>query len=218
MKNRLNEDAVSIRPKRIIKAGNSKVSEYVAVVNMPPHFTCPADAPCRKDCYACKGRYCFNNVNLPQWQNFKWFVDNSTEFFQKIVDELTEADNLRPWKRFRWHETGDIVNAEYFENMVVIARLFPRIQFMAFTKKYAIVNNWIDNNGKLPKNLNIIFSNWGLYGAGMNKHNLPCTYVHGVENDENIPASAQKCEGSCKDCNFKCWTLKKRQSVVFEKH
>ena len=218
MKNRINEPEVSQKPNKIVKPGNSKVSEFVAVVNMVAGFTCPADAACRNGCYALKGRYLFSNVNLPQWRNLYFFNNDPVGFFNQIEKELTEADNLRPWRWFRWHESGDIVNYDYFCHMVDIARKFKNINFMCFTKKYSIVNQWIDENGKLPNNLTVIFSIWGCYGMGLNKHNLPCAYVAGVGNEELIPTTAQSCTGSCKDCGFKCWKLKKRQSVVFDKH
>ena len=217
-KNRINEAEVMQIPQRLIKAGNSKVSEYVAVVNMPAGFTCPADAPCKTGCYALKGRYSFNNVTLSAWRNLYFFNSNSDGFFKAIENELQEADDLRPWRWFRWHESGDIVNYDYFCGMVEIAKKFKRINFMAYTKKYSIVNKYIEENGTLPKNLTIIFSVWGVYGLGVNKYNLPCAYVEGVGADEYIPTSVAPCEGGCKDCGFKCWKLKKRQSVVFDKH
>lgn len=90
---------------------------------------------------------------------------------------------------------------------------------MAYTKKYGIVNKWIEANGNLPKNLTIIFSVWGVYGLGVNKYNLPCSYVRmNADSDQYIPEKAIECSGNCKDCAFQCWKLHKRQSVVFNKH
>lgn len=219
MKNRINDPAVMQRPVKIVKAGNSKVSEFVAVVNMPAGFTCPADAPCKKGCYALKGNYTYNNVNLSAWRNLYFYNQNHAGFFAQIAAELQEADGLRPWKWFRWHESGDIVNYEYFCGMVEIARKFKNINFMAYTKKYDIVNRWINENGALPRNFTIIFSVWGLYGIGMNDNNLPCSYVAmNADSDSHIPKTAQKCEKGCKECGFKCWKLRRRQSVVFAKH
>lgn len=216
--NRINEPEVQQIPAHIVKAGNSKVSAYAAVVNMPAGFTCPADALCKKGCYALKGNYVYKNVTVGSWRNLYFFNSDPVGFFQTIENELAEADALRPWKWFRWHETGDIVNYTYFCGMVEIAKKFKHVNFMAFTKKYDIVNKYIDENGSLPKNLTIIFSIWGMYGLGMNKHNLPCAYVNGVGAENHIPTSARPCEGGCADCGFKCWKLKKRQSVVFGKH
>lgn len=218
MTNRINDPEVMQRPAHIVKAGNSKVSEYVAVVNMPAGFTCPADAPCKSGCYALKGRYSFSNVNLPAWRNLYFFNSDPVGFFKTIQAELQEADDLRPWRWFRWHESGDIVNYDYFCGMIETARLFKRINFMCYTKKYDIVNRWIAENGKLPANMTVIFSIWGHYGIGCNPYNLPCSYVQGIGGEECIPTTAHECNGGCKNCGFKCWTLKKRQSVVFHKH
>ena len=220
--NRINDPAVIAEPEYLIKPGNSKMSEYVGVINMPAGFTCPGDAPCNnpRNCYALKGNYrtFASTATLRAWQCFRLFMLDADAFFERINAELDEADRLRPWKYFRWHETGDIVNARYFEGMVDVARRHKNTIFMAFTKKYEIVNAWIDENGSLPKNLVIIFSIWGKYGLGVNRHNLPCAYVEGVGGDEYISKSARECNGGCKDCDFQCWKLRKRQSVVFHKH
>ena len=68
--NRINDADVCVIPDHIVKAGNSKMSEYVAVVNVPALFTCPADAPCRQFCYACKGNYNLFQVRQAPLQSF----------------------------------------------------------------------------------------------------------------------------------------------------
>ena len=45
---------------------------------------------------------------------------------------------------FRFHVGGDIIDNIYFDYMVAIARDFPETKFLAFTKKYEIVNAYID--------------------------------------------------------------------------
>lgn len=208
-------------PNFLVQEGNSKCTKYCATVNMPALISCPADAPCRKGCYATSGNYFFDAAMFRNIRNYLWAISDIDGFFQQIEDELTEADNLRPWRWFRWHESGDILNYDYFCHMVEIARKFKNVNFMAYTKKYALVNRWIDENGNLPKNLTVIFSVWGIYGLGINKHNLPVAYVKDISEDGNavIPKSAMGCTaGNCAACGFQCWKLRKRQSVAFDKH
>ena len=138
--NRINDADIQQFPERILKEGNSKVSKYVAVVNMPALYTCPAGAPCKKQCYAAKSWFLSDDVNRGYWRNFYFYQQSPDGFFNQLEEELREAQNLRPYKRFRWHESGDIVNYDYFCHMVDLAKKFKEITFKAYTQQYDIVN------------------------------------------------------------------------------
>jgi hypothetical protein len=92
---------------------------------------------------------------------------------------------------------------------------------MAFTKKYEIVNEYIDKNGKLPDNLNIMFSAWDKFWEFDNPHNLGVAYVNFKDKRRNteIPKYAFKCPGdesTCSACGA-CWN-KRLKAVVFDQH
>ena len=98
------------------------------------------------------------------------------------------------------------------------------MKFMAFTKKYFLVNQWIDNNGNLPDNLNIIFSAWDKDWEVLNPHHLPVAYVDFKDSEKTpvLPEKYQTCPNqkdktvTCSMCG-KCWR-KDLGAVVFKQH
>jgi hypothetical protein len=119
---------------------------------------------------------------------------------------------------FRWHVSGDIIDTDYLDNMVKIARATKGTTFLAFTKSYEIVNDYLDNHRK-PSNLKLIFS-LPFNGAEIdNRHNLPTAAVilKGQEPKDNYKI----CGGHCETCACKgigCWELKKGETIAFYEH
>ena len=105
--------------------------------------------------------------------------------------------------------------------MCWVARKNKNVQYLAFTKQFRIVNKFVADGHKIPKNLHIVYSCWKNWVPG-NPYNFPTTWVYfpnkkeGVYN-ELIPTKAVPCSGKCYACQ-KCWELKKGESVVFRKH
>ena len=82
------------------------------------------------------------------------------------------------------------------------------------------MNDYINKNGALPKNLTVVFSNWGSFICD-NPHNLPTSWVELKTGAEYIPENATRCSGFCGECvNTKasCWRMKAGQAVVFRQH
>lgn len=133
---------------------------------------------------------------------------------------------------FRFHVSGDIPDADYFERMVQVAKRQPHCQILCFTKKYDIVNGYIRQYKELaqtimlpkpepiPDNLHIIFSGWT--GLEMkNPYNLPEAHVRFKDGTTTAREDAIPCGGNCTDCaktDGGCWTLKKGEQVVFNEH
>lgn len=208
-----------------ISISNTKLGA-IPTVNLPPIITCRKDAPCAKNCYACKGRFRFKNVqesmlfNLSEWQN------NPGEYERSVMDACVH------YKFFRWHSAGDIPDMDYFNMMIHIAKAVPDTKFLCFTKQYELVNNVIatngyrfaicDGNGIFPPNLTIVFSAWG-NNLPDNPFRFPVAYVRlkSGEGAEFIPEDAIRCPGYCADCvkhDQNCWNLWFSQSVVFNQH
>jgi hypothetical protein len=119
---------------------------------------------------------------------------------------------------FRYHVSGDIPTIEYFAQMVKIAEELPGTVFLAFTKQYQIVNNYISAGGIIPANLKILFSNWGAWKCE-NPHNLPvCEVV--LKGSEPAP-DWKICGGNCTACacaGIGCWELKKGETIAIFEH
>ena len=119
---------------------------------------------------------------------------------------------------FRYHVSGDIPNAQYFNYMIDTARAVPRCQFLAFTKQYKIVNDFLNAGGVIPENLHIIFSNWYKWRCE-NPHGLATCEI--VDDINNTPANYYKCAGSCASCcasGCGCFFVKNGDVIAIQKH
>lgn len=194
-----------------ISPGNSKMGA-IPSVSLPPIITCPKDCPCAKKCYAAKLCRIYPSVKKAYQRNLGILLNNESDYWYQIMKTAATV------KYFRYHVSGDIFNSDYFNMMITTARMLPDTMFLAFTKKYDIVNNYINIFGAIPKNLKIIFSEW----EGMtvpNPHNLPtaCVIFKGQE-----PAPDWKiCGGNCAECACRgvgCWELKQGETIAFYEH
>lgn len=196
---------------------NSKLSGAIPSINLPAVKTCRANAPCKHLCYATRGNFTFPKVKESHIYNLACFINDSKQYFKDIYDFLTTG--LTIYKYFRFHSSGDIPNREYFLGMINLASACKHTKFLAFTKKFEIVNEYLSSGGKIPKNLSVVFSAWDKNFKIDNPFNLPVTYVNFKNSELNpvIPKNAAPCGGKCYNCQ-KCWHLKSGQSVVFTQH
>lgn len=196
---------------------NSKLGGSIPSVNLPAGLTCRAEAPCQKGCYAKKGNFTYKNVKLSLQNNFEAFKKDPQAYFDDVISQLNNDDVT--YKFFRWHSSGDIVNLEYLKGIVRVAEACPQTKFLCFTKKFSLVNMYLEFNPNIPDNLHIVFSAWDKDFNVPNPHNLPVTYVNFKDTTRNpeIPEFAIPCIGKCYECKA-CWSLQKGQSVVFNQH
>lgn len=196
-----------------ISKGNSKMGA-IPSVSLPPIITCPKGAPCAKKCYASKMCRIYPSVRQAYQNNLDILNEDWDEYWRQVRCAVSMT------KFFRFHVSGDIPNACYFKEMVITARQNPTTQVLAFTKKYDIVNNYIDTMGELPKNLHIIFSLWSSdWNIKVhNPHDLPMSAVifkHTTTEYTKI------CGGNCTECAMRgvgCWKLKKGEIIAFYEH
>ena len=199
-----------------ISLTNSKLGDKIPSLNLPAILTCRADAPCKKDCYATRGNWRFPNVQTSLRNNLDEFVSNPDKFFSDIVSWLKNDDIT--YKFFRWFSSGDIVNKRFLQGIIDVAKECPSTNFLCFTKKYELVNDYLKAGNEIPTNLHIVFSGWDKGWVVPNPFNLPMTFVEFKDCNKNcIPEYAIPCTGSCQHCKS-CWSLQKGQSVYFHKH
>ena len=196
-----------------ITSGNTKLSASIPSINLPAGITCRADAPCCKGCYAKKGNFMYKNIQQCYMNNLLHYREDAKGYFDDIVKQLKQP--LIVYKYVRWHSSGDIVDMNYLDGMVRVALECKGINFLCFTKKYELVNEYFNNN-QCPKNLHIVFSGWDETWTFDNPHNFPTAYVR-FKDDKRDFSNAKQCNGKCYEC-VACWKLKKGQSVVFNKH
>jgi hypothetical protein len=194
-----------------ISRGNSKMGA-IPSVSLPACITCNPAAPCFKLCYAAKiSRLYKNTAAAYQWNLDILKTDPAAYWLQVKAAAITA-------RFFRFHVSGDIPSAEYFAQMVKLAEELPSTNFLAFTKQYTIVNEYISNGGAIPSNLKIIFSNWGAWKCE-NPYNLPVCEIILKGND---PAPNWKiCGGNCTACacaGIGCWELKNGETIAIYQH
>lgn len=198
-----------IAPK--ISSTVSKLGSQIFSINLPQGITCRPDAPCMKGCYAKKGRFNYPNVKTCLANNLESYKTNPDFFFSCVIHGTALC------KFVRWHSSGDIVDYDYFLGMIKVAKTNKDVKYLCFTKKYEIVNQYLETGKRIPTNLKIVFSNWNEFVCE-NPFGLPTSWVRGVDfNDSLIPKLAIPCGGKCHEC-LSCWNLKKGQSVYFKKH
>ena len=194
--------------------GNSKLSASIPSINLPAGITCRADAPCCRGCYAKKGNFLYKNIRDCYMQNLLDFKNNPTKYFDDIIKFFNQ--DLAIFRYARWHSSGDIVDIAYLNGMCKVAHKCKQTKFLCFTKKYELINEYLDEGGCIPPNLHIVFSGWDANWTFDNPHNFPTSYVR-FKDDTRDFNKAKQCTGRCHDC-LNCWKLKKGQSVVFNKH
>lgn len=197
-----------------ISTGNAKLGTQIPSVNLPAITTCIKDAPCAGKCYARRGRMAFAKVkqkaetNLLLWQN-------EPDMFERDVKIAAF-----PSRFFRWHCSGDIPDAEYLVMMARTATDLPDMKFLAFTKKFALVNAYLDQQGPLPCNLIVVFSAWGDW-LPENPHGLPEAHILFNGQYQTMQDGSILCPRYCGDCvrmEDNCWSMKKGGMVYFREH
>lgn len=199
-----------------ISLSNSKLG-MIPSVNLPPIVTCRENCPCAGECYARKGHFLFENVKESMRSNLVLYKRDSEKYFNEIRRFVNNG--LFSYSYFRWHAAGDIVDKDYLTGMVRVAKELPSTKFLAFTKKFEMVNDYLTEKGSFPRNLNLVLSAWGDSFPLKNLHCLPIAYVRFKDGAQNkmIPSTAAECSGDCSTC-LQCWNIKCGQSVVFNKH
>lgn len=194
-----------------ISKGNSKMGA-IPSVSLPACITCNPDAPCFKKCYALRLSRRRGTVANAYARNLDILSSDPGAYWAQVKAAAITT------RFFRYHVSGDIPNAEYFNNMIQAARDLPGTTFLAFTKQFPIVNAYLNNGGAIPSNLIIIYSNWDAWKCE-NPHGLPtCEII--LKGNEPAP-NWKICGGNCTDCACRgigCWELKKGDTIAIYEH
>ena len=194
-----------------ISKGNAKMGA-IPSISLPACITCNPDAPCFKECYARRIEYRYKRSKDAYAHNLQVLKDNPGAYWLQVKASAMLT------RYFRYHVSGDIPNTEYFKQMIKLADDLPGTNFLAFTKQYIIVNDYLNAGGTIPQNLKIIFSNWGAWRCA-NPHNLPVCEV--IFKNTTPGASYKICGGNCTECACRgigCWELKNGEIIAIYKH
>lgn len=196
-----------------ISKGNTKMGA-IPSVSLPSIITCRHDCECCKKCYANKFERMRPSVREAYKINYQLLNENPEQYWREVEASVMMA------RFFRFHVSGDIPDATYFEHMVDVAARNKHCEILCFTKKYELVNEYLDSGRELPKNLHVVFSAWrGLKFD--NHHMLPEAHVRYRDGSTTASSSAKECGGNCTECavtNDGCWILKRGEQIVFNEH
>lgn len=194
-----------------ISNGNRKMGQ-IPSVSLPPVITCKNCSTCAKKCYAAKLCRIYKSVREAYNNNLEILKADRDSYFLQVKAAATMS------RYFRFHVSGDIIDSDYLDRMVKMARELKGTEFLAFTKNYEDANAYFETHKK-PRNLHLIFS-LPFTGATINNpHNLPTAAVimKGQEPDDNWKI----CGGNCSECACQgvgCWQLKKGETIAFYEH
>lgn len=201
----MNNKMVSISNK------NSKMGP-IPSVSLPPIITCKHCETCAKKCYAAKLAKIRKTVREAWQRNLDILNEDRDSYFLQVK---TAASLTR---FFRFHVSGDIVDADYMARMVKTCRELKGTEFLVFTKNYEDVNEYFKSHKK-PANLHLIFS-LPFDGAKIdNPHNLPTAAV--ILRGHDPKPEYKICGGNCTECACRgtgCWSLKKGETIAFKEH
>lgn len=194
-----------------ISKGNSKLGN-IPSVSLPACITCNPEAPCFKKCYALRLEKRYPTVSKAYSRNLNILQTDPGTYWEQVKQAAQTT------RFFRYHVSGDIPNITYLMHMCKIAFNLPGTTFLAFTKQYNIVNEYIQTGGGIPENMKIIFSNWDQWKCE-NPYNLPtCEIIL----KGNKPADDWKiCGGNCSECACRgvgCWELKPGETIAIYEH
>lgn len=195
-----------------ISPGNSKLGA-IPSVSLPSIKTC-RKCDCQKKCYAHRLERIRKRVREAYQHNLDVLNDSPDTYWREVEAAVMLA------RFFRFHVSGDILDYDYFVNMVSVSQRNEHCQILCFTKKYEIVNRYIEMNGDLPNNLHIIFSGW--VGLKMvNPFNLPEAHVRYKDGSTTARECAIECSGNCSECarnDGGCWNLSHGDQIIFNEH
>ena len=194
-----------------ISKGNAKMGA-IPSVSLPPCITCNPDAPCFKKCYAVRIVRIHKQSKAAYDRNLEILKTDPDAYWLQVKESAMVS------RFFRFHVSGDIPNMDYLKNMVKLASELPNTNFLTFTKQYYIVNQFLNDGGTIPQNLQIIFSNWGEWKCE-NPYKLPeCEVIL----KGSKPLDDWKiCGGNCTECACRgigCWELKKGETIAIYEH
>lgn len=197
-----------------ISPGNSKMGA-VPSVSLPAYETYRRDCECCKKCYARKLERIRKSVRDAYQSNYDLLKNDPDTYWREV-----EASVMMT-RFFRFHVSGDIPNANYFLHMVFVAERNPHCEILCFTKRFSIINRYLDaHGGRLPKNLHVLFSGWKNLKME-NPYNLPEAHVLYRDGTTTASNGYISCGGNCAECATTgegCWTLRRGQQIVFREH
>lgn len=154
--------------------GNNKVGKGVWCFNTLPgdkplavstkgqltniHGTCNGCCSgCINDCYAIRDAKRHHNSVIPALGKNTLLIRHDME---NAFGQIKESIIKNKTKVLRWHSSGEIENYNYLLHMVKLAVELPNVQFYCYTKRFDLIDRYLKEFKKFPKNFVVNISVW----------------------------------------------------------
>lgn len=188
-----------------VSFGNKKLPKGTMIFNIPAVVTCPLRTVfCEKSCYALKAEVQYKHV-VPQARERNLTISRNDDFIERMRDTIEK--NAHKVKQVRIHESGDFYNQAYLDKWFTIARMFPDINFHAYTKSFHL-----DFSGKSLNFVLIASFDKTTDKLRRDFYESKKEYFDNTFSivEKGVPAS---CIADCTKCNI-CWTGKGKDITV----
>ncbi len=212
-----------------ISIGNRKVGN-IPSFNLPPVSSCLNSATCkeftddvgvRRKCYAIQPYEMYPSTKKAWDKNFLLCQKNLESVERQLTVYFKRANVLL----FRIHTSGDFFSKEYLAMWIRIAKKFPSVKFLAYTKVYGFFKGL-----ELPSNLTVLLSYMPSINVESAKRfsnmiGLPMAYATTERPEGFITCPEQVLKGkengiTCAECKI-CWnlnSLKRPMNIHFIPH
>jgi|TARA_A100001515_G_scaffold58593_2_gene46279 hypothetical protein len=152
-------------------------------------------------CYALNGNY--KRYNLPLKLQHKTKNISNNDWCKALAYLINNQGNKKDKNFFRWHDSGDLQSVEHLKKIIEVCKMTPNVKHWLPTREYGIVNKYIKQGDKIPKNLVIRFS------AHMIDTKPPKTFfntstVHKDKSFIGVECVSYKNKNECGSCRM-CW-------------
>ena len=180
-----------------VSYGNQKIGR-VLNVSKAPIFTCKGVCSgCKLFCYDIKACLQYTNVMEARMRNTVIFFKDRDLYFDRIRAVMEKRQKN---KFLRYDVGGEIVDSDEVSRIVQLAKDFPDFKIWTYTKNHRAVNQYMnENNGYIPGNLVIMFSNIN-NGEIENPYNFPVFNCVTDDDDGLEIEGAAYCNGDCSAC------------------
>jgi hypothetical protein len=119
--------------------------------------TCPGAGACKVYCYAKKGGYVqYMPVNTSQTRQLNFLLNDPNGYKNMLSNEIRAEVKKNSMKNvktvIRWHDSGDFFSPDYLNLAYDVAKMFPDVEFYAYTKMADVAK------GNKPSNFKMNFS------------------------------------------------------------
>ncbi|MHC4458553.1 MAG: GP88 family protein [Planctomycetota bacterium] len=212
----INIDNASLDKANVVSSDNRKLGQEIPASNLRPVRDCTNCKFCAKDCYAMKAWKIYPSVRVSLTRNSALLRTDIGGYFEKVHRFLTKKSP----DFFRIHSSGDFISLEHLKYWVKIAKNHPKTKFLAFTKSYEIVSQYLTvakdwPDFEIPENFSLVVSVFPGMVVPKDLEHLPRAYAGEPEDYKHLAraSDALHCPGSCQTCQA-CWGLAKRNIDV----